>query len=158
MPFRLMTYLLAFCISTGCNEIPRSPSLGQGGNTQNDTYQYESDWRIPSAHADVLGKRFGYGHLKLTDKDSKGIPALAVIVVTLSLPTIAELIVDIRARLVEPGILIDTRNKKIVVETKSSIPKGFILIVDKNGSQLYTHSQLKSQTELAKTLAEVLKE
>lgn len=59
----------------------------------------------------------------------------------------------LRARLTQPGLIIDTRQKVIQIETSSKVPKGYVLLVSKEGSNLIDSTQLKDSSELAKSLA-----
>ena len=98
-------------------------------------------------------KDFQYKGNVTQRSDSKGLPILAVLVGVSLLPHLVDAILRLRTRLVQPGIVIDTRFSKVKIELSATIPKGAILLIDKNGSRLLDSSELKDGAELTKFLA-----
>ena len=73
------------------------------------------------------------------------------------LPALVDSILNLREKLVKPGITIDTRGSKILIETDANLPGGAILLVDKDGSKLMEKKETPSPTALINAIDAALK-
>jgi hypothetical protein len=125
------------------------PSFAQKASSAELNYRM----RIPDALTEgVRGDLKHKGSVE-HESDAKGLPVVAILVGVALLPTLVDAVMKLRARLVQPGLVIDTRDRTIRIETNTSVPKGYILLVSKEGSNLMDSTQLKDTAELAKALS-----
>lgn len=109
----------------------------------------EFSWRVGDAHREFLTTQLKVEPTQPEDEKGLFIFIFAGIV---ALPYLADAVLKLRDRLVTPGIKIDARGKKILIETDSTLPKGHILLVDKSGGKLYPPGEIKDPTTLVEKL------
>jgi hypothetical protein len=113
----------------------------------------EFRWTVPPALlTETIGDLQYCGKVD-TESDSKGLPLVAIIAGVAALPILADAILRLRARLIQPGITIDARSKPVRIEVNGNIPKGYILLIDSKGANLIDSSELKTSGDLSKLLS-----
>lgn len=119
--------------------------------TQEPPLEYK--WKVPDVLAEQLRADLKHTGRIEHERGEKGLPVVAILIGAALLPIIVDSIMKLRARLTQPGLIIDTRQKVIQIETSSKVPKGYVLLVSKEGSNLIDSTQLKDSSELTKALA-----
>lgn len=146
---KVMTVLIAFTARP-------SEARANGAQSDMNTQGFvDIEWTIaPALLSDVKANlRFtGDTH---SVSDGKGIPLVAVIAGVVLLPYLADALLKLRSKLTKPGIVIDARERQLKIRTDPTIPKGMMLIVDKNGSKLYDGTEIKEPNDLAKLLGSI---
>ena len=103
-------------------------------------------WRVSKAHQETVKKSLKFNGSIESEKNAKG--AIFVFVGVAMLPSLVDSILILRDKLVKPGITIDVRGPKILIETNSNLPGGSILLVDKDGSKLMEKGRYPIQPHL----------
>ena len=123
--------------------------------TANNSDKANFQFRMPSDLSSSVVENLDYQGTTSVESDTKGLPLITIIVGIALLPSLVDAILRLRARLVQPGILIDTRTTQIRIETSPTIPKGSILIVSKEATSLLDSSDVKNSADLIKALTSV---
>ena len=111
-------------------------------------------WNVPAVYFQAVKDSLVFDGTIEQDGDTKGAPLLvAVFVGVVMLPALADAVLTVRRRLVQPGIKIDARGSEIKIEVDPSLPRGMILLVDGSGAKLYEPDQLSAPADLAKAIA-----
>lgn len=109
----------------------------------------EFSWRIGEAHREFLTAQL---QMEPTEpEDEKGL-FIYVFAGLIAVPYLADAVLKLRDRLITPGVKIDVRGKKILIETDPTLPKGHILVVDKSGAKLYPPGEIKDPAALVEKL------
>jgi hypothetical protein len=119
------------------------------------THSVEFLWRVSNAHQEIVKNSLKFEGDMLQDKNAKGV--IYVFVGLAMLPALVDSILNLREKLVKPGITIDTRGSKILIETDANLPGGAILLVDKDGSKLMEKKEAPSPTALINAIDAALK-
>jgi hypothetical protein len=109
-------------------------------------------WRVPVAHEQTVLESLRYEGTVTPERDTKGLPLAFIFAGVSMLPWLADAILTLRRKLVQPGIKIDTRGAEIKIEVDSTLPRGYILVVDAAGAKLYEPGEVASPAELVKVL------
>lgn len=114
----------------------------------------EFSWIVNEAHHDFVESILSQkGEVtKTQDTDTKG-GLVVVFSGLIALPYLADALLKLRDRLVRPGLKIDARGKKILIEIDPILPHGYILLVDNAGSHLFAPSEIKDPAEMIEKLA-----
>ncbi|MEP6880281.1 MAG: hypothetical protein ABI865_15695 [Nitrosospira sp.] len=115
----------------------------------------EFSWRVSEAHQNIVENTLKFDGTIKSDEDAKG--AIYIFVGVAMLPSLVDAILNLRAKLVRPGIVIDTREREIKIETSSILPGGAILLVDKNGSSLMEKGEIPSPAGLESAIESALR-
>lgn len=110
-------------------------------------------WRVPIAHYQTVENNLRFQGTVEQERDAKGVPLVFVFIGFVAMPSLANAILTLRRKLVQPGIKIDGRGTEIKIEVDPTLPRGMILLVDKDGATLYDSGQLADPAELVKALA-----
>ncbi|MFZ1413085.1 MAG: hypothetical protein WAS73_00680 [Defluviicoccus sp.] len=110
-------------------------------------------WRVPAAHYHTVQDSLVFDGKVEQERDTKGLPLVAVLVGVAMLPSLADAVLTLRRKLVQPGLKIDVRGPEIKIEIDPTLPRGMILLVDGSGAKLYEPNQLTVPAELAKAIA-----
>lgn len=124
-------------------------------DTPSRSEKVEFSWRVSKAHQEIVEKKLKFDGNITPEKDAKG--AILVFVGVAMLPSLVDAILNLRDKLVRPGITIDTRGKKILIQTDSNLPGGSILLVDKDGSKLLEKGAIPSPAALVRAIESALR-
>jgi hypothetical protein len=69
--------------------------------------------------------------------DTKGLPLLYILVVTIALPYLAEALVTVYQRARSSGLVISEGSTGLVIRSDDAIPPDLLIIKDKNGIKLH---------------------
>ena len=121
-------------------------------------YNVEFSWRVSEAHREIVESSLANNRdiSQAQDDEAKGL-FIVIFAGVIALPYLAEAILKLRDRLVQPGLKIDARGRKIHIETDSTLPKGYILLVDKSGGRLYPPGDIKNPTEFIEKITAAAK-
>jgi hypothetical protein len=109
-------------------------------------------WRVPIAHFQTVEDSLTFQGSIEEERDTKG-PLVFILIGVALLPSLADAVLTLRRKLVQPGLRIDTRGTEIQINVDPTLPRGMILLVDRSGAKLYEPDQLADSAELAKALA-----
>lgn len=124
-------------------------------NNPTQAQQVAFSWRVSGAHQNIVKKTLKFDGTIKPDEDAKG--AIYLFVGVAMLPSLVDAILNLRAKLVRPGIIIDTREREIKIETSSTLPAGSILLVDKNGSSLMEKGEIPNPVGLESAIESALR-
>lgn len=110
-------------------------------------------WRVTPAHQQTVQDSLVFDGTVEQERDTKGLPFAVILVGVALLPSLADAILTLRRKLVQPGLIIDTRGAEIKIDVEPNLPRGTMLLVDESGSTLYEPDQLTQPAELAKAIA-----
>jgi hypothetical protein len=113
-------------------------------------------WRVPSIYYETVKNSLVFSGKIEEERDTKGLPLVVVFVGVALLPSLADAILTLRRKLVQPGLKIDARGTNIKIDVDPTLPRGTILLVDNSGAKLYEAAQLTNPAELVKALAGAL--
>lgn len=119
------------------------------------THNVEFLWRVSTAHQEIVKDSLKFKGDMRPDKNAKG--AIYIFVGIAMLPALVDSILNLREKLVKPGITIDTRGSEILIETDANLPGGAILLVDKDGSKLMEKKEAPSPAALINAIEAALK-
>lgn len=110
-------------------------------------------WRVMPAHQQAVQDSLMFDGRVEQERDTKGLPLAIILVGVALLPSLADAILTLRRKLLQPGLIIDTRGTEIKIDVEPRLPRGAILLVNDSGSTLYEPDQLTQSAELAKAIA-----
>lgn len=135
----------ASCLDELAGSVPARASSASGN-------QVTFRWRVPSGHFHTVVDCLTFDGEIQEERNTKGLPLVFVIAGVALLPSLADAILTLRRKLVEPGLKIDARGSEIKIDVDSTLPRGTILIVDQSGAKLYEPGQLTEPAEVVKAL------
>jgi hypothetical protein len=110
-------------------------------------------WRVSANYSESIRSDLKFEGKIEQERDAKGLPLIVIFIGVALLPSLADAILKLRNRLVQPGLKIDARGNNIKIDIDPDLPHAMILLIDKSGTKLIESNQLTSQAELIKTLA-----
>jgi hypothetical protein len=111
-------------------------------------------WRVPVAQYEAVKTTLHFTGTIDKERDKKGLPLVFIFIGVTILPYLADAILKIRQKLVQPGLKIDARGADIKIDIDSNLPRGTILLVDTSGAKIFEPDQISTSTELVKILAD----
>lgn len=109
-------------------------------------------WRVPKVHFETVKNELHFDGVVTKEKDAKGVPLVYVFVGAVLVPYLAKAVLALRREIVHGGVVIDIRGKEIDIETERNLPSGVIVIVTKQGAQLYERDEIGNPAELVSAL------
>lgn len=109
--------------------------------------------RVPAPYYEIVKTTLAYSGSVEPEHDVKGLPFVFIFIGVCLLPSLADEILLLRRRLIQPGLKIDTRGDEIKVDVASDLPHGMILLVDKTGAKLIEPDRLNTSAELIKAIS-----
>jgi hypothetical protein len=110
------------------------------------------EWRVPSAHFDTVREGLRFDGEVVKEKDAKGLPLIYIFVGIALLPNLAKAILALRREIVHGGVVIDTRGKKIKIDTDKSLPGGVMVLVTPKDTQIYERDEIGNPSALVDVL------
>src|SRR4051794_23055376 len=96
----------------------------QGQGTAKEKVKFRL--RVPAAHYEAVHDILQFEGKIEPERDTKGLPLSFIFVGLSLLPSLADAILTLRQRLVQPGIKIDTRGDEIRIDVAPDLPRGTI--------------------------------
>jgi hypothetical protein len=109
-------------------------------------------FRVPAAHYETVKRNLHFRGTVEHENINKGLGVIYTFIGVALLDSLADTIIKLHRRLIQPGLTIDTRSNQIQIETSLKLPRGTIVIIDNYGTQLYEPDQIGNSTELIKIL------
>jgi hypothetical protein len=113
-------------------------------------------WRVPVAQYGIVKSNLKFIGKIETEHDTKGLPLILIFIGISLVPSLADAILVLRQKLIQPGLKIDARGNEIKIDVDPDLPRATILLIDKSGAKIYEADQLSTPTELIKILANAM--
>lgn len=113
-------------------------------------------WRVPSAHYETVEEALVFDGAIEEERGTKGLPLVLIFVGVALLPSLIDVILTLRSKLVQPGLKIDARGREIKIDVDPTLPRGTILVCDKTRCRLYEPDQLATPAELTKVMIDAM--
>ena len=145
--------LIELSYSATCMLLWSKLLLAESSNTDSITRKFL--WRVPEAHFETVKRELTFDGDVQKEQDTKGVWVFIFIGAVL-IPYLAKAILALRREIVNGGIIIDTRNDKIKIDTDKSLPGGIIVLITPEGTTLYERSEISDPSELVTALSKGL--
>jgi hypothetical protein len=139
-------------IALGLATIGLWPTLSRSQTDSQKDRPQEFRWQVPSAHFETVRQELHFEGKIEKNQDAKGLPLVYIFVGTVLLPYLAKAILALRRDIVHGGVVIDTRGKKIEIDTDKGLPGGVIVVVTPNGTQLFQRDEIGNPSALVDVL------
>ena len=139
-------------VALGAVSISFWPYLLRAATASENNGPREFRWRVPKVHSETVSNELRFEGEVLTEKDAKGVPLVFIYVGVVLIPYLAKAVLALRREIVYGGVIIDTRGKKIDIDTDKSLAGGVIIIVTSDGTQLYERDEIADPKELVSEL------
>lgn len=144
--------ILATLIFGGIVSLPLRMRSALAGDAASQGEAVQFRWRVPTVYFETVKSELHFEGEITQEKDTKGLPLLYVFVGTVLLPYLAKAVLALRREIIQGGVVIDTRSQKIDIYTDKSLPGGVIIVLTKDGTQLYERDEIGNPSELVSTL------